>query len=164
MISENRLAKIYEEYLDLYDLYSVTETLTSRKSYEYMIGYFARINATDTLTNKQLAFNFLDSENRSDERLNQALNRLATSSEWMKEEMMANIEDYLAELPYMVRSQNAPSEELLMEVYEDIKNFQNMREKAMYDPEYRKAFIELFLAGTGNNQTLLKEILSPSGF
>ena len=168
MISNDRLAKIYEEYEILYDLYAMTEDLSSKKSFEYMVGYFARINASDVQTNQQLAFNFLDSENRSDERLKQALNRLSTSSEWAKAETLQRIEEYLIEQEYSLRNPKAPDMEILREAYEDIRDLKGVvdriRDRAMNDPQYRKAFIELFLAGTNNNQAMLKAIMSPDGF
>lgn len=164
MISEKRLEAIYEIYELKYEQFKLTEELTSKKSFEYMVGYFARINVSETMSNEQLAFNFLDSENRSEERLNQAMNRLASSSEWEKEEVLNKLKEYLDKIEYEVRSPEAASKDKLMEVYEDLKTLQDIRTKAITDPEYRKAFIEAFLIGTNKNQALLKSILSPDGF
>lgn len=164
MISNKRLEKIYEIYELKYEQFKIVEELTSKKSFEYMVGYFARINISETMSNEQLAFNFLDSENRSEERLNQAMNRLASSSEWEKQDILNKLKDYLDNFEYEIRNPNAATKDKLMEVYEDLKTLQDIRMKAITDPEYRKAFIEAFLIGTNNDQTLLKAILSPDGF
>ena len=163
MISKKRLEKIYEIYEIKYELFRLTEELTSKKSFEYMEGFFRRIEVSETLTNDQLAFNFLDSENRSDVRLNKAINRLTTAPEWTKEEIMSRIDDYMRNFDTYPRDPKLPSRDVMMEAYEDLKTLQNMREKAIADPEYRQALIELFLVGSAHDQVLLKSILSPTG-
>ena len=168
MFSIKRLENIYKIYEEKYEIFSLTEELSSKKDFEYMTGYFARVSVSETMSDDSLAFNFLDSENRSMTRLNTAMNRLTSAGEWLKDDVMVHIDKYMREFEYQIRRPDQPSYEAMQEAYEDLKMLEDMknimREKAMSDAEYRKALIELFLVGTSDDQALLKDILSPTGF
>lgn len=163
MISDSRIDNIYEKYLNLYEKFSMLEDLTSIESKAFLKRVLKEEPGEEQYTDEQIAYHFLDTYNRT-EKLNAAVGRLMSAPQWYMQEFNKNIQDYIDNYDYQIRNRYAPSKELLLEVQNDIQTLKDIRYKAVNDPQYRKAFVELFLAGTSNNQALLKSILSPTGF
>lgn len=158
-MTEERLLNIYEEYLAERDqMIAAGERLTQKRA----LGYFkiwVREKNQDVMkfkTNKQIAIQFIDSEDRIDMNLMKGINEAFTSGAFENQKFMREISRVYEDIKVLGLGKNDPPISSFDEAYQDIMSMKalqdQIQEKFVNDENYRRAFLKLWYNAGGQGK------------
>lgn len=158
-MTEERLLNIYEEYeAEREQMVAAGERLTKKRAFGYFKIWMREMNqdAMRFKTNKQIAIQFIDSEDRIDINLMKGINEAFTSGAFENQKFMREITRAYEDIRDLGLGRNDPPMEAFDDAYQDIMNMKalqdQIQEKFVNDENYRRAFLKLWYNAGGQGK------------